>query len=329
MPPFRGGSRDPAFDPMTNPPIISVVMAVFNGARTLDRSVRSILDQTFEDFEFLIVDDGSTDETAALLEAHGRRDSRIRIISQPNAGLTRALINGCSASRGGWIARQDDDDWSEPDRFEKCLAFAERHPECSMIASWADYRGPGGEILEVVQRPADVLSATEGLMRSGMGPPAHGSVMFRKSDYEEAGGYRPEFYFGQDSDLWLRMGGRGKIGCVQEILYHYTLSPAAISGRFAGTQRQFGDLGHLCHVARSRGEPELPFLAEAAALTSATRNKKSPPPVRSQAGTNYRIGVQLARRRDPAAGRYFREALRLDPLHWRALVRLALHALKK
>lgn len=306
---------------MDREPVISVVMPVFNGARTLEQSVQSILKQTVPHFEFLIIDDGSSDETPVLLEKFSRLDSRIRVITQANSGLTLALIRGCQSVQGKWIARQDADDWSDPARFKKCLALADAHPECTMLSSWADYLGPEGELLEVIRRPADVVAATEGLLQGGLGPPAHGSMMFRKDAYEKSGGYRAGFYFGQDSDLWLRMGVSGKIGYVQEVLYRYTLLPSAISGRFAGVQRQFADLSHLCQIARARGESEEPFLDKAAALTAAVRLERNCAFPRSEAGANYRIGVQLARRGDPAASRYFREALRLHPLHWRAFVR--------
>jgi len=304
-------------------------MSVWNAHATLKRAVASILSQTFKDFEFLIVDDGSDDGSAALLDGVALRDSRIRIFHQKSSGLTCSLVSACQDARGVWIARQDADDWSEPDRFAKCLALAEGFPDCTMVSSWTDYRGPAGELLDEVQRPASPEEATDALLHRQMGPPAHGSVMFRRDAYEQAGGYRPAFYFGQDSDLWLRMARSGKIAYVQESLYHYTVSPSAISGRFGDVQKRFGELGQLCYAARRIGESETPYLDELAALTAATRLKKSGGSRSASAGSNYRIGVQLARRGDPAAARYFREAIRLQPLHWRAFVRLAMCQLKK
>ena len=297
-------------------------MGVWNARATVSRAIECILAQTFGDFEFVIVDDGSDDGSAGLLDAFADRDKRILVLRQENAGLTRALVAGCAQARGEWIARQDADDWSEPGRFEKCLALAEKYPRCTIVTSWADYRGPAGEFLEEVRRPECPDEATDGLLHRKMGPPAHGSVMFRRDAYEQAGGYRPEFYFGQDSDLWLRMATCGKMACVQDVLYNYTLSPDAISGRFSDVQRQFGVLGQLCHAARMSGKSEKPFLDELAALTAAVRLKTGSRA--AQAGSNYRIGVQLARRGDRSASLYFREALRLQPLHWRAFVRLVL-----
>jgi glycosyltransferase involved in cell wall biosynthesis len=303
------------------PPPLSVVMSVWNARATVGRAIESILAQSFKEFEFLIVDDGADDGSGEALDAFACRDKRIRILRQENSGLTRALIRACSEARGTWIVRQDADDWSETGRLEQCLALAEKHPECTMISSWTAYRGPAGEFLDVVRRPGNPDEATDELLHRQMGPPAHGSVMFRRDAYEQAGGYRPEFYFGQDSDLWLRMVLRGKIAYVQEVLYHYTLSPGAISGRFSEVQRSFGELGQLCHAARLRGESEKPFLDELAALSSTARLNTSGGSRAAQAGANYRIGVQLARRGDPAASHYFLEALRLQPLHWRAFVR--------
>ncbi len=312
-----------------NPPRISVVMSVWNSRATVQRAVECILGQTWGSFEFVIVDDGSEDGSGALIAEFAARDNRIRVLAQANTGLTLALVAGCNAARGDWIVRQDADDWSEPDRIEKSLALAEGLPECNIISSWARYRGPDGELLEEVRRPADPEEATNSLLHRQMGPPAHGGVMFRRDAYELAGGYRPVFYFGQDSDLWLRMARIGKIAYVQKWLYNYTLSPSAISGRFGDVQRRFGELGQLCHAARLRSESESPYLDELAKLTATVRQKSSGGSAAARAGSNYRIGVQLARRGDPAAARYFRDAIRLQPLHWRAFVRWALCALRK
>ncbi len=324
--PLKSKRQDAASE---NPPKISVIMGVWNARACVGRAVESILGQTFGDFEFLIVDDGSDDGSGEELEEFARRDRRVRIIRQANAGLTCALIAGCAEARGEWIARQDADDWSEPARFEKSLDVARRHPACTMVSSWTDYRGPSGELLDEIRRPEDPAKATDGLLHRRLGPPAHGSVMFRRDAYLSAGGYRREFYFGQDSDLWLRMALRGKITYAQKTLYHYTLSPSAISGRFGDVQRRFGEICQLCHAERLGGGDDSRFLGELAALSDGLREKKSGGSRAAIAGSNYRIGVQLARRGDPSARHYFREALRLQPLHWRALVRLIASLFRK
>jgi hypothetical protein len=152
--------------------------------------------------------------------------------------------------------------------------------------------------------------------------------MFRRDAYEQAGGYRAQFYFGQDADLWLRMATAGQIGYAQELLYHYTVSPDTISGRRGGEQRRFGELGQAAHAARMRAESEDAALAEATLLTEGLRTRPTSGKAADRAAMNYRIGVSLSRSRNAAAGKYFCEALRLNPLHWRALVRWALLAFK-
>ncbi|MCH2175616.1 MAG: glycosyltransferase family 2 protein [Lentisphaeria bacterium] len=94
-------------------------MSVFNGAKCLPYSIQSILDQSYKDFEFIIVDDGSTDTTAQVLKEYSKCDNRIRVIRQDNAGLPKALIRGCEVAQGNYIARQDADDYSFPTRLQK------------------------------------------------------------------------------------------------------------------------------------------------------------------------------------------------------------------
>ena len=104
-------------------PEVTVLMTAYNAARYLREAVDSILNQTFRDFEFVIVDDGSTDRTLSILQDYARRDPRIRIISRPNTGLTRALNDGLATIRSPLIARMDADDVALPERFAKQLAL--------------------------------------------------------------------------------------------------------------------------------------------------------------------------------------------------------------
>jgi len=306
---------------------LSFVMAVFNAEKTLERSMQSLLSQDGPITEFLIVNDGSTDNSREILEHFKSTDPRVRIIDQDNHGLTVSLIRGCQDAKGSWIARQDADDWSEPNRVVSCVEHARSHG-CNMIGSWVNYYGPSNEFLRTVQRPESAEMATEELLYNGSGPPAHGCMLFEKASYEKAGGYREEFYFGQDSDLWLRMGLIGKVSYVPQVLYNYTITPQALSGRYSELQRWYGDLGQRCHQARLAGHSETSELAEAAKRTTAFKLEKPVTSKKNEASAMYRIGVQLARRNDPAARKYFRSTLKTNPLHWRALMHLAISALK-
>jgi glycosyltransferase involved in cell wall biosynthesis len=305
-------------------PRVSVVMSVFNGQRHLRTSLDGILAQEFRDFEFLVVNDGSTDGTRTILSEYEARDARIRVIDQENAGLTAALRKGCALAIGEFIARQDADDWSHPLRLERSIELLDRSPQVVMVSSWTQYVDPLGDVVETVERPADPDVATRRLLHERSGPPAHGSVTFRRDAYEAAGGYRACFYYAQDSDLWLRMGERGLIAYVPQYLYHARLSPEGVSAAHSRTQWLFGELGQQCRAARAHGLSEAAFLAEADALRGQLLNGAVSESGRRgrQAAANYRIGTSLSRRRNPRAREYFRKAIRLNPLHWRSWCRL-------
>jgi len=300
-------------------------MSVYNGARHLRESVESILEQGSVDFEFVIINDGSTDESGPILAEYAARDHRVRLINQQNTGLTRALIRGCAAARGEFIARQDADDVSMPERLRSLARLLSSDKRILFASSWTRYIGPEGELIEEVTRPIDPGAATCDLLNRRMGPPAHGSVMFRKDAYARVGGYRKEFYYGQDSDLWLRLAERGLVAYVPKFLYAFRLRPDSISSANRDLQRQFGDIGRLCLAARHRGEPEAALLAAAAELRDhvVSGGEVRPGHHRRLAAGYYFIGAGLAARRDPRAAAYLWQAARTNPLHWRAWIRAA------
>ncbi|MEZ5942729.1 MAG: glycosyltransferase family A protein [Planctomycetaceae bacterium] len=304
-------------------PAVSVVMSAYNSSKHIRQSVQSVLDQTFGDFEFVIVNDGSTDDTPAILDEIANRDGRVRVIHQENAGLTRALIHGCNEARGQYIARQDDDDWSHPHRFELQVRVLKDNPDICMVSCNTEYVGPNGESLQTFACEANTDQATHQLLYERKGPPAHGSVMFRRETYTAAGGYRPQFYFGQDSDLWLRMGVLGKLNYVQSVLYRAQRSPVSTSGAMAVYQKRFGRLGLDCHRARLAGNSEAEYLAEAEALVSEVRNvRKLKSSGDAAVEMTYLIGSQLVMNRDSRARRYLWDVICRRPWHVKAWVRI-------
>ena len=301
-------------------------MSVFNEGDRVVRAVDSIRAQTLTEWELLAIDDGSTDGCGASLDALAAADGRIRVVHQENVGLTRALIRGCKEARGEFIARQDADDLSHPARLEKQAALLASDSRLGTVSCWTQYIGPEDEPLEVVTRPVDSELATRQLLDERQGPPAHGSVMFRRTLCEEVGGYRAEFYFGQDSDLWLRMAERARIGYVPEVLYHFRRDPESISGSRRPLQKRFGELGQACRAARRTGVSEAPRLAVAAALTDRIRHDcASGGLARDDAASEmaYLIGSRLAQDGDRRALKYLRRVIWNRPWHWRAWMRLA------
>ena len=237
------------------------------------------------------------------------------MLERRGQGLTRALIEGCQAARGRFIARQDAGDLSLPGRLRRQLLCLEEHPEASLCSTHVRLVVPEGATARVnAPEPHDLA---DGLT----GPAIHGSVMMRRSAYEQAGGYRPMFYFAQDIDLWSRMVEFGSHLVVPEVLYEATLSPGSISGSRRREQEEFHGLIVGATQARRSGQEEGPWLARAEAL--ADRCRGTGPDPRRQADGAYFIGACLARERPDLARRYLREALALNPWHLKARLKLA------
>ena len=211
---------------MAEGPAISVVMGVYNGGSNLDESIESVLQQTFTEFEFLIVDDGSTDPlVASILARWAQADARVRPLTKRNEGLTRALLDACAVARGDYIARIDVGDTMAQGRLEAQKSVLDTYPGCHLVTSAVSFHGPAWESMWVNKgrptgtEPVCVLGKA---CDTGLDAdiPHHGSVMFRRSAYEAVGGYRPEFYYGQDWDLWYRLAETGDFLVLPQVLYN-------------------------------------------------------------------------------------------------------------
>jgi glycosyltransferase involved in cell wall biosynthesis len=193
-------------------PKISVLMPVWNGAtgqkeEWLCIAIRSILDQTFEDFEFVIVNDGSTDDTHKVLKKYADEDDRIRIFDMPkNQGIVAALNHGLRQCRGKYIARQDSDDISTVTRLEIEKKFLDDRPETAMCGTGMYVINEEGKlIMEINDRPCNPEVIRESLKTCCVF--VHGSVMFRREVMEKLGGYSGEarFQHAEDFEMWVRM----------------------------------------------------------------------------------------------------------------------------
>ncbi len=298
-------------------PIISVVMSVYNSAPVLEPTLDSVLSQTETNLEFVIVDDGSTDDSDQILQKYALQDSRIKLLSQENQGLTKALIRGCATARGEFIARQDSDDLSMPSRLAQQVKLLREDADLAFVSSHAEVIGPAGETLLVHKRPASKAEALRQLLNREAGPPGHGSVMFRRSAYEQVGGYRAEMYFAQDSDLWLRLALVGGLAYAQDVLYKYRIAPESISGRLHPVKIAFADMVTELHEARLAGRTETPILTKAATLRRAPSEGAGRGGT-SEAQTNYFIARCLINQRDSRALAYLGQSLRERPFNPRA-----------
>ncbi|MFN0111799.1 MAG: glycosyltransferase family 2 protein [Blastocatellia bacterium] len=312
------------FKKMNERPDVSVVMSVYNGAAHLRETIDSILNQKGVLLEFVIVNDGSTDQSPQILYEYAEREPRVRIIHQENQGLTRALIAGCAAATGDYIARQDVGDISLPGRLLLQKSTLDRNDDVVYVSCWSEYCGPEWEFLYVVKGtgraglPAHIIDLTEthGVMD---GPTCHPSVMFRRESYLKGGGYRAEFYCGQDWDLWYRLAELGKFQVIEQSLYRVRILPTGISIRNRKIQQSLARLSYEALLQRSRSQSDQNILEQACQIrpVSSKANKKT-----NQAAGLYFIGECLRRRNDQASITYFQKAIRQSPLSIKPWIRL-------
>jgi len=308
-----------------------MVMSVYNGAATLALTIEGVLSQEGVALELVVVNDGSTDASGAILDDYARRDARMRVIHQENTGLTRALIRGCAEARGRYIARQDaGGDLSLPGRLERQYAFLEANLEVAMTSCGARFVGPEGEFLfAACQRGDELQQALEqSNTKKIRGPSHHGSTMFRLTIYETLGGYRPEFRVAQDLDLWMRMVEQGRCLATPDILYQAVWAAGSISHLRRQQQVLATEAIFQCRDCRRRGESEKPVLDRLAAGLAGPPGGWKTPRGLVDARFHYFLGSILSRQDPGAARRYLRQAVQLWPWHVKAWVKLAEIALR-
>jgi len=232
-------------------PPISILMSVCNGEAHLQNALKSILCQTFSNFEFIIIDDASRDNSPCILESYKRKDHRIRIIqNDQNLGLTKSLNNGLENATGVFIARQDADDLSLPDRLEKQYQYFLRHPDLCLVSSSACIIDAHGKEIFPSHYRLNQAQIMNHMKRHNI--ITHGSVMFRRKEILDLGGYREHFQYAQDYDLWLRIIEKYKIHIIPEYLYKVRISFENISMKKCIYQKEFADIAKKMHRQRKK-----------------------------------------------------------------------------
>jgi glycosyl transferase family 2 len=208
-------------------PAISVVLPVRNGQAFLDEAIGSIRAQSFGDFEFIIVDDGSDDATAEIARRHAAEDPRIRIIAQAPAGIAAALNRGIESASAPLIARMDADDVAMPRRLERQLEALSRYPAAAVIGSSfvvIDRMGRALRSEHVPTRPDEIHAKLE-----ENNCIAHPTVLMRRDAVLGVGGYRRAFLHCEDYDLWLRLAEKYELLNIDEPLLHYREHPGQLT----------------------------------------------------------------------------------------------------
>lgn len=243
-------------------PRVSVVTTVYNGEPYLDRAIPGILAQSFEDFEFILVDDGSTDGTLGHLRELAARDPRVRVFTPGRLGFAAAVNYGIAQSSGEFIARQDFDDRSYPDRLKHQVAFLDAHPEVGVAGAYYlrvdDNRGERTVRMPPTDHEGMIIAMTRYI------PIAHTIVTFRRRAWEQAGGY-PEVNNLVDLRFWLRIAKLGwRFATVPEVLGEHNVHATSFFHQaFKYSERQ-RDLAKVqAQVVRELGLPSWMYVFSA------------------------------------------------------------------
>lgn len=220
-------------------PAISVLMPVHNAARYVDAAMRSILAQTFDDFELLVLDDGSTDDSAARVERCAADDGRVKLLRRPNRGLVPALNELVGLARGELVARMDGDDIARPQRFARQVDHLRAHPSCVAVGTRALFVDPdGAPIFDYVDH-FDHAQIEAALLRPMIGI-LHPTVMMRRAAVIAAGGYANDYPHVEDLDLFLRLAEIGELANLPEVLLSYRVHAKSVSHAHTAQQHKAG-----------------------------------------------------------------------------------------
>ncbi|MGI4799497.1 MAG: glycosyltransferase family 2 protein [Janthinobacterium lividum] len=242
-------------------PLIDVLIPAYNAGWSLPETLASIQAQTVRNIRVIVVDDGSTDNTAAVLAAAAALDTRIHVITQANGGIVAALNAGLAACTAPLIARHDADDLSDPDRFERQMRYLDGNPDCVAVAGAARHINQAGRDLGTRTRLRDPalanpfsIPATEPYLLQPM-------LMVRTESFHAAGGYRP-LLISEDTDLYWRLQKFGRLHNLTEPLGEYRMHEGSITSQSIVTGRQGAFCAQLAAVSaqrRARSEPDIVF----------------------------------------------------------------------
>jgi len=246
---------------------VDVIIPVYNGARTVESAVASIQSQTVRDIRIIVVNDGSTDESPAIIERMAAADGRIMLLNRANSGIVDALNGGLAVCTADIVARHDADDLAVPDRFEKQLAWLREHPRCNAVSGGIIHMDESGRELggKTVPNPpwkADPLTYP-------MKEPylVHPFLMVRRAAVAAVGGYR-HVYHAEDTDLYWRLQEIGDIANMDDLLGYYRVhnqsvtGVSTLNGRISAMSSQLAGLSAL---RRRSGRPDITFRRDAVA----------------------------------------------------------------
>jgi len=213
-------------------PEISVLMPVYNAERYVAKAIESILNQTFKNFEFIIINDGSTDSSLEIIQKYAQQDCRINLISRANKGIVNTLNEGVGIAKAPYIARMDSDDISWNERLFKQFNYLENHPDCAVIGTSTLLIDCDGSPIASFPFKLNHNEIDLELIQGHGGAIAHPTVMFRKNIFNVVEGYSSLFVYAEDFDLWLKMAEKGNLANLPDVLLYYRLHNKSLSHKF-------------------------------------------------------------------------------------------------
>jgi len=217
-------------------PKVSVVMSIYNSERYLQEAIDSILSQTFTDFELIIIDDGSTDSSAEILDSY--KDTRIKRINNPqNLGLSRSLNLGIASARGEFIARMDSDDISLPERFDHQIKYLQEHDHIGILGTGSLRIDQFGQPIGLPWKPPESPGVINWLF-CFCNQIGHPTVMGLRNVFIKSGGYNPDMLYAEDFDLWQRISEFSKLSNLQEVYVHRHIHDCNVSIKFHDIQKK-------------------------------------------------------------------------------------------
>lgn len=225
-------------------PKISIIMAVYNGGEFLSDSILSILNQTYKDFEFIIINDGSTDNSLKIVEDLQKNDGRIKIINNAqNLGLTKSLNVGFFASKGEYIARLDAGDISLPERIEKQVEFLDENKNIGLVGAWMYIINTKGEVLREIKYPTGDKKLKKALINYN--PFVHSSIMIRREILPKMNIYDEDYKYTQDYKLYFDLYPYIEFANIPITLVKYRKSPNSITSRKNRSQMAFANKARM------------------------------------------------------------------------------------
>lgn len=288
------------------PPRVSFLLAVHNDAVFLPATLRSMLEQSFADFEIIAIDDASTDGTAEILQSAD--DPRVRYSrNETNLGQVPSLNRGLPLCRGEFVARIDGDDLCEPDRLAEQVHYLDEHPDLAGCASWTteiDVQGVEIGGVEPVDDPDHIRWSMCHTLRL-----YHPSMMLRRHAYEQAGGYDVNYPATEDYELWTRLLAQGaRLGVVPRRLIRYRRRSGSLSSLHADRQYEVGRQIATRHVSQILGNPCDPKTVEVMRSLLSWRELSSDAVSPSQVREALKLMAELRRRTLGSAARPARRA---------------------